>query len=221
VQLEHRQRAAFAQQLQVLRACLVVVVGQFRQVAKPGVLVFAFRRLHLAERVTLPDFVMVNGVRPVVERFAVTVVADAYDVRIGAGVEQQAQHFGVHVQGGGEQGAGAVLAGTIRISAKPQHFLDDRVLRRLRVEIERADRIFEDRIAELIPAIQVESIGHQITQGFDVSGTRMRHEALDPAFDVSGLSLMMVHRNSLVIKNSRGREGPSMKHLSQTPWPGR
>jgi hypothetical protein len=159
--------------------------------------------------VTLPDFVKVNGVRPVVERFAVAVDAEVHDVRIGAGVEQQAQHFGVHVQGGCKDGTGSILAGTIGISAKPQHFPDDRILRRLRIEVKRADGVLEDRITELIPAIQVESTSHQITQGFDLSGTRMRHEALDQAIDICSLPLMIVHGNFLdVFANLRGLAEP-------------
>jgi hypothetical protein len=99
--------------------------------------------------------------------------------------------------------------GTIGISAKPQHFPDDRVLRRLRVEVKRADGVLEDRITELIPAIQVESTSHQITQGFDLSGTRMRHEALDQAIDICSLPLMIVHGNFLdVFANLRGLAEP-------------
>ena len=107
--------------------------------------------------------------------------------------------------------AGAILAGTIGISAKPQHFPDDRILRRLRVEVKRADGVLEDRITELIPAIQVESTSHQITQGFDLSGTRMRHEALDQAIDICSLPLMIVHGNFLdVFANLRGLAEPTV-----------
>lgn len=65
------------------------------------------------------------------------------------------------------------------------------------------------RYDEIDYAIRVRRPCHQITQGFDLSGTSMRHEALDQAIDICSLPLMIVHGNFLdVFANLRGLAEP-------------
>jgi len=110
------------------------------------------------------------------------------------------------------------LAESVWISAKAQHFPDHLVLGGFRVKLQCADRVLENRIAELICAIQVKSLCHLKPDGVEIASARGRHEDLDLAVDISRSLFMVFHYTSLVLEVESPFRAPLRGHAARHHW---